>query len=212
MIHENVIVKKRGRKPKQTLDGKNIYLVKENNILNKESIQENDLLVENEAINMISNPNISENEIKDEIYNEEFNSNLMEQLYQPKSISENNNQVIKKRGRKPKGGKIIQQVNSIHDNNFNSKPSVILHLKCCLKDLETNVMNTNVKPFYFSNKHDLSFEIIETPLQFDYQNSEKVGEFEDEENLPLAETVKAISDYHSIEEKRANLEKCLGIY
>ena len=36
-------------------------------------------------------------------------------------------------------------------------------------------------------------------------------EFEDEENSPLAETVKAVSDYHLIEEKRANLEKSLGI-
>ena len=90
---------------------------------------------------------------------------------------------IKKRGRKPKGGKIIQQSNLTNENNTNSKPSVILHLKCCLKDLETNVLNSNVEPFYFSsNKHDLSFEIIDTPTNNDF-NNEKIVLEEEEENM-----------------------------
>ena len=81
--------------------------------------------------------------------------------------------VIKKRGRKPKGGKIIQNVNTSSDNNNNSKPSVILHLKCCLKDLDTNIMNSNIESYYFSsNKHDLSYEIIDAPtLTNDFPSS-----------------------------------------
>ena len=43
----------------------------------------------------------------------------------------------KKRGRKPKGGKIIEnKVKVIHD--YNEQNSVILHLKCSLNDIEEN--------------------------------------------------------------------------
>ena len=56
----------------------------------------------------------------------------------------------KKRGRKPKGGKIIYQTIEMNDN-VESKPNIILHLKCSLKDLTTNTnasmntsMNTNM--------------------------------------------------------------------
>jgi hypothetical protein len=49
-------------------------------------------------------------------------------------ISEEQKPIIKKRGRKPKGGKIIQQIVSLN-NNKDVKPNVILHLKCSIKDL-----------------------------------------------------------------------------
>ena len=43
----------------------------------------------------------------------------------------------KKRGRKPKGGKIIQQI--LNDTpQKEDKPNVILHLKCSMKDLKNN--------------------------------------------------------------------------
>ena len=42
--------------------------------------------------------------------------------------------VAKKRGRKPKGGKIIQHVVS-SETQLEDKPNVILHLKCSMKDL-----------------------------------------------------------------------------
>ena len=41
----------------------------------------------------------------------------------------------KKRGRKPKGGKIIL-VSNPNNNTEQTKPNIILHLKCSLKDLE----------------------------------------------------------------------------
>jgi hypothetical protein len=67
----------------------------------------------------------------------------------------------KKRGRKPKGGKIIQQIVQLN-NNKDSKPNIILHLKCSLKDLQTNtLLSSNVESFNFSEcKGDLSYEII----------------------------------------------------
>ena len=49
--------------------------------------------------------------------------------------------VHKKRGRKPRGGKIIQE-NLVHNNNVSELPNIILHLKCVLSDLKSS--NTNM--------------------------------------------------------------------
>jgi len=69
--------------------------------------------------------------------------------------------VAKKRGRKPKGGKIIQQVMPIENQKID-KPNVILHLKCSMKDLQnTNGSNTFVETFNFSNKHELNYDLLD---------------------------------------------------
>lgn len=62
--------------------------------------------------------------------------------------------VHKKRGRKPKGGKIIQQKTN-NNSDKNIVPNIILHLKCSLKDIETD------KPFYNLN-YDPNVEPIES--------------------------------------------------
>jgi hypothetical protein len=69
----------------------------------------------------------------------------------------------KKRGRRPKGGKIIEQPIPLNVNK-ESKPNVILHLKCSLKDLYgTGVSNTNIEAFTFpSTKTELTYEIMGT--------------------------------------------------
>ena len=60
------------------------------------------------------------------------------------SNNELNTNVPKKRGRKPKGGKITtQQLND--NNNDNEMPNIILHLKCSLSDLsnpQPNLLNS----------------------------------------------------------------------
>ena len=48
--------------------------------------------------------------------------------------------VPKKRGRKPKGGKIVLQAPNL-EKESNSKMNIILHLKCSLKDLENEAEN-----------------------------------------------------------------------
>ena len=65
----------------------------------------------------------------------------------------------KKRGRKPKGGKIIQQI--IPSSNLPEvKSNVILHLKCSLNDLKKDPASmSNVESFNF-DKGDLSYDII----------------------------------------------------
>lgn len=59
-------------------------------------------------------------------------------------------QVAKKRGRKPKGGKIIKQSNYFPNTN-ESKTNVILHLKCFMKDLHTNNSESIIDGFSFPN-------------------------------------------------------------
>ena len=69
--------------------------------------------------------------------------------------------IAKKRGRKPKGGKIVLQI--IPKTNFNeSKPNIILHLKCSMKDIQNDLFNNHeVESFHFPiGKKDLNYEII----------------------------------------------------
>ena len=68
---------------------------------------------------------------------------------------------LKKRGRKPKGGKIIHNV-VIDNSNKIEKPNIILHLKCFLKDLDnqfdTNV--NNIDSYKFPSKNNLLYDVI----------------------------------------------------
>jgi hypothetical protein len=65
--------------------------------------------------------------------------------------------IPKKRGRKPKGGKIIQQPQHIPIIK-ELKPNVILHLKCFMKDLKKTDWDGLVGSFYFL-KND-SYEMV----------------------------------------------------
>jgi hypothetical protein len=107
--------------------------------------------------------NIQENQLQlnstsciDEIINSDDENDYIIQEEQPLS----NKQVAKKRGRKPKGGKIIQQIIPFN-NNKESKPNVILHLKCSIKDLDsTNLLGSNLDSYSFSNQNNLVYDNI----------------------------------------------------
>lgn len=69
-------------------------------------------------------------------------------------------QSLKKRGRKPKGGKIIQQ-SVLLETQKNDKPNVILHLKCSMKDLQNASLATDVvESFAFNKSHNLCYDVI----------------------------------------------------
>jgi len=72
-------------------------------------------------------------------------------------------QALKKRGRKPKGGKIIQQVIAI-ESQKSDKPNVILHLKCSMKDLQivtkSGSGSASIEPYTFNSKNNLCYDII----------------------------------------------------
>ena len=100
------------------------------------------------------------NQIINEI--EEPDINLLENhpdLNKTNAVIKNekvSNDNIKKRGRKPKGGKIVQQLIS-NENNKENKINIILHLKCSLKDLQ----NKNDSPVeYYNFINDFHYEFL----------------------------------------------------
>jgi hypothetical protein len=70
--------------------------------------------------------------------------------------------LAKKRGRKPKGGKLV--ISSLGVPQINEdKPNIILHLKCSSKDLLNNVSNNDkleIESYNFASKNELSYGII----------------------------------------------------
>jgi hypothetical protein len=67
---------------------------------------------------------------------------------------------FKKRGRKPKGGKIVPQANLLDNNNNDDKPNVILHIKCSMKDLHSQPTNGFIDTYTFTGKNDLNYDLI----------------------------------------------------
>lgn len=68
---------------------------------------------------------------------------------------------IKKRGRKPKGGKIIQNIVPVSDL-VPVKPNVILHLKCSLKDLhDSHEFNHTFEAYNYSSENVSHFNNTE---------------------------------------------------
>lgn len=86
---------------------------------------------------------------------------------------DDNQPLLKKRGRKPKGGKIIQ--NMVCNNQVNeTKPNVILHLKCCLQDLQlvgdynSNLTSSNIVSYQFdTDKTESIHEVLDKTIPID---------------------------------------------
>jgi len=81
---------------------------------------------------------------------------------------ENSQKIPKKRGRKPKGGKIIKPpVNKENDQPV--KPNIILHLKCSLNEVSDNIfsLGVNYDPNVVENVDGYSFS-INKELSYDY--------------------------------------------
>ena len=77
-------------------------------------------------------------------------------------VTNEDTKIPKKRGRKPKGGKIIQQlVTNVSEKE--EKTNIILHLKCSMKDLQTNTQSTFIESYNFlGKKNDLNYENLNT--------------------------------------------------
>ena len=70
--------------------------------------------------------------------------------------------LAKKRGRKPKGGKLVLSTLGAPQIN-EDKPNIILHLKCSSKDLLNNVSNNDkleIESYNFASKNELSYGVI----------------------------------------------------
>jgi len=146
IVVEPIIKQKRGRKSKKDLQ---LAIDKKLN--------------EEESINKLENNNelLNDNDNKNNNNTDNITCSIQEISETNENIENNEKPGTKKRGRKPKGGKIIQQTVNLN-NNKDLKPNIILHLKCSLKDLQTNtLLSSNVESYNLSEcKGDLSYEVI----------------------------------------------------
>jgi hypothetical protein len=161
-INNEVKKAKRGRKSKKELmeslnmcnliKDKSINLcvceLEDKNVIVKDGISQN-------IYNNILEPLLDDSdEIKEE-------TNIV--IISNPSLSDEQKPQLKKRGRKPKGGKIIHQIVS-NETHKEDKQNVILHLKCSMKDLNAFPLyseNSLVESFSFAgNKGDLNYDII----------------------------------------------------
>jgi hypothetical protein len=141
---------KRGRKSKKEL----LTALNVESLVKKINQTQNQNTINLNISEIVSKNNEDSNNIYDSVL---FNNEL--ELTNNTKIEEIN--VLKKRGRKPKGGKIIQQF-PLNIPQKEDKPNVILHLKCSMKDLQLNLPNnTFMESYHFSGgKNDLNYELI----------------------------------------------------
>jgi hypothetical protein len=93
--------------------------------------------------------------------NENINITIVEEEPEPEHDSETDvAKPVKKRGRKPKGGKIVEPI-LINNLEKESKPNVILYLKCFLKDLSNSSMDLENTFDNFITKTNLNYELLE---------------------------------------------------
>ena len=165
VIKVATVAKKRGRKSKkeinETLKNKENIIVKMEDpvILTNENpgnpvilTNENPVILTNENPVILNNENpvILTNENIVVFANEDETDTVID--YNTKPIG-------KKRGRKPKGGKIIQQIIPLN-NQKELKQNVVLHLKCSLKDLNcsTSLFGSNLEGYSFSQTNNLCYD------------------------------------------------------
>lgn len=113
---------------------------------------------------------------------------VVKNIDEDKKCSNEEPKIPKKRGRKPKGGKIITTVNT---NNFVHipEPNIILHLKCKKEDLEKESSvfeineNTYIDNYQFDNKaSDLIYDLIDNKSD-DSLESNNENESDEHANL-----------------------------
>lgn len=178
------VVKKRGRKSKKELEE---LALQKASLLSNENI--NILIEESNNVSQTNITTISnllnsddENETENSI---DLNLNQIQKCDEDKPVA-------KKRGRKPKGGKIIQQIVPLN-NNKEPKPNVILHLKCSLKDLQSNlIQGSEIQSFNFQPTNQLTFDIINSdPNIFNKQEHSTVVydeiEYDDDDDRSIKE-------------------------
>ena len=127
------------------------------------------------------------------------NEEINEEIVDDQSIPSQKNP-LKKRGRKPKGGKIVQQLVPLN-NQEETKPNIILHLKCSMKDLDHNQFsNDAIESYNFTDyTGEMNYEIIENTQE---NHSIEIFNYESQENINTAKT------YHNALDTETNHENC----
>ncbi len=158
MSDKEILKPKRGRKSKKDLMAALGVVEADKQIVSSKSEP-----IVNVSLN-ITDVNINDNDNDNDAGNNSDNKILevmsMDDMELDIAQEQEQKQTLKKRGRKPKGGKIIPQVINT-EGQKKEKPNVILHLKCSTKDLQSlTTTDTNIESYTFNTKGNLSYEII----------------------------------------------------
>ena len=115
-----------------------------------------------------------------------------------------NNVVHKKRGRKPKGGKIIEEKKVIVE--LNQKPNIILHLNCKLNEIQLGELNYDPNIYNINNfdNANLNYDFINTNIlpsnqnifnnNTENSNNEPIEPFNNENILPFNENIEPLNN------------------
>lgn len=112
--------------------------------------------------------------------------------------------VPKKRGRKPKGGKIIENNNKT-ENNDNIIPNIILHLKCNNNDIETYNNNDNIESFNINNNKNSELSYL--LLNNNNNNNQIIEDNIIEDNIVENKTIENKTIDNKTVENNNNLDK-----
>ena len=158
MADKDIVKAKRGRKSKKELMAALGVVIDKPTLVSKLEHHEEQLQIINQNISL------SVEDIEHDVDNENDHE-VVHIEHEPLDDADTEpvepKQALKKRGRKPKGGKIIQQVIAL-ETQTSDKPNVILHLKCSMKDLQivTKTGASNIEPYTFNAKNNLYYDII----------------------------------------------------
>ncbi len=179
------IVKKRKRRTRKDIDNlknadksKNIIISNSNNGDEMDGVGKQKNKLKEINSNHDDNDNNNGNNINNS--NHENDNSENETEVEPKE-----EKVAKKRGRKPKGGKITIQPQT-NNNIQNELPNIILHLKCSLSDLNKN--NT------------------ETAETFDVKNNNVIHS----SNINNSQCIESIQSYSSLNEIGSEISNIMG--
>jgi hypothetical protein len=78
--------------------------------------------------------------------------------------------VPKKRGRKPKGGKVVNNIQN-ETNTNNIIPNIILHLKCSKNDINNYDQKINIDSYQFNNTKNYDFNYLQLSVESNSCNS-----------------------------------------
>ena len=234
-VESIVTVKRRGRKPKKlqvessekNTNAVDTSIIETDNIIvtieeevNKcdntkvcNEIVKQDILV-NSLIDATEVLNVENKIVNNDVDVEDISDSML--ISKDSQNKEDDKCVVKKRGRKPKGGKIIQQIVPLNISK-DPKPNVILHLKCGLKDLNNNTLESScIDSYNFSNTGNLTYEIIGNNTDINNYKPRATSSFiidtklNDEDSDNEAKKTKE-SDIKEVWKKLKNLEHNLHI-
>uniref|UniRef100_A0A6C0E2Y3 MYM-type domain-containing protein n=1 Tax=viral metagenome TaxID=1070528 RepID=A0A6C0E2Y3_9ZZZZ len=179
MINQEIVIKpKRGRKPKsENACNLNVHTTHDPIVNNDKPIQEAIHDSDNCIMTLLTKTDIS-SDISELCNDASSDNNILHNLTNTNAVSDNPPSTLKKRGRKPKGGKIIQHLTPAV-NQKNIKPTIILHLKCSLRDLMYSNTVNNIESYHFMNKGELSYNMITNDSQTLFSQNNETDKYTD---------------------------------